>query len=384
MSQEFQNRYLLIPLAWRKGLLVARLAVAVACAHEGYRIWFWQERIELALIGAFLTVALVAMFWEKPQRPPLALYALGLDTAFLVVFLWSKMFISTWLPALWFVYILSSGVLLHSWKFLPILIAACALGLAKNSDLWPLCAPVAMLGVVAAGLKRQFEDRLFKLSRELVMYRAEAQVAREAERERIAADLHDGPLQSFVSVQMRLEVVRRTFLKNFEKGMKELESLQELWKRQIDSVREFIIAIRKQAEPAPEDLAIALSHLVTAFEKESSVDVEFSGEADLERLPAQNSREILQMVREALHNIHKHAQATRVNLRVQDEDRTLEIVIGDNGKGFPFSGRYTLQELEVLRCGPASILRRARNLGATLTLESGPSLGSKLEIRIPR
>ena len=55
----------------------------------------------------------------------------------------------------------------------------------------------------------------------------------------------------------------------------------------------------------------------------------------------------------------------------------------DNGRGFHFSGVYTLEELELLRLGPASLKRRARSLNADLMLESRPGQGAGLKMRIP-
>ena len=61
----------------------------------------------------------------------------------------------------------------------------------------------------------------------------------------------------------------------------------------------------------------------------------------------------------------------------------LEVKAEDNGGGFPFSGSYTLEELELLRMGPVSIKRRVRMLGGDLLLESRPGQGASLEIRVP-
>ena len=61
----------------------------------------------------------------------------------------------------------------------------------------------------------------------------------------------------------------------------------------------------------------------------------------------------------------------------------LEVRAEDNGGGFPFSGVFTLEELELLRTGPVSIKRRVRMLGGELMLDSRPGQGSSLEIRVP-
>ncbi len=64
-------------------------------------------------------------------------------------------------------------------------------------------------------------------------------------------------------------------------------------------------------------------------------------------------------------------------------DHRIEIKAEDNGAGFPFSGSFHLDELELLRLGPVSIKRRVRMLGGDLQLESKPGQGASIEIRIP-
>jgi signal transduction histidine kinase len=89
------------------------------------------------------------------------------------------------------------------------------------------------------------------------------------------------------------------------------------------------------------------------------------------------------MLRESLNNVQKHSQATRVAIAIARHENRLEVSVDDNGKGFPFSGTYTLEELELLRLGPASIKRRARTVNVEMLLESRPGRGAGLKIRVP-
>jgi len=56
----------------------------------------------------------------------------------------------------------------------------------------------------------------------------------------------------------------------------------------------------------------------------------------------------------------------------------------DDGKGFPFSGRITQEELERMGKGPMIIKERVRLIAGTLTVESSPGTGSRLEIKVPK
>src|ERR1039458_2064448 len=95
-----------------------------------------------------------------------------------------------------------------------------------------------------------------------------------------------------------------------------------------------------------------------AFQKESGIPVTFLGTNKPVGLPQEITLEVLQTVRNARHNVQKHAAATRVAVEVEKTDRGLEISVDDNGHGFSFAGTYSLEELELLRLGPAKLKRR--------------------------
>src|SRR4029077_20259013 len=120
-----------------------------------------------------------------------------------------------------------------------------------------------------------------------------------------------------------------------------------------------------------------------SYQKETGIPVTFMGAHSPVGLPQEMSGEVLQMLREALHNVQKHAGASRVAVAMEKTDRGLEISIDDNGHGFNFAGTYSLEEMELLRLGPASLKRRARSLSADLLLESRPGRGAGIKVRIP-
>jgi signal transduction histidine kinase len=130
-------------------------------------------------------------------------------------------------------------------------------------------------------------------------------------------------------------------------------------------------------------LAASLSRMAELFQRDtgtvatfSSADIPDPGETEV-------SLEVLQIVRETLNNIQKHSGATRVAISAARQGTRLEIVVEDNGSGFPFAGDFTLEELELLRLGPVSVKRRVRMLGGELAIQSRPGGGAKLEIRVP-
>ena len=130
-------------------------------------------------------------------------------------------------------------------------------------------------------------------------------------------------------------------------------------------------------------LAPSIRKLAESFEKESGISATMLGVTSDSTPDPQTAREILQIVRESLHNVQKHSKASRVTVAIGKQDGYFEVSVADDGTGFPFAGTYSLEELELLRLGPESIRRRVRGLSGEMLLESQPGKGSGVRVRIP-
>jgi len=374
----------MVPYHGRLALRIARLVIAVVSATAYVRTAGFGQNWVTALITAYAIYSLGAVFairYESPLRSATAIVADATNFA-----IWTWQAPGDWQPALACSYLLGSTVLLHDLAragitFMAALFIALILpGGPSGSLVWTV---VASGGAAAAvGLyKRYLEERMSTTLRHNVMIRSQSQLAREAERQRIAADFHDGPLQSFISFQMRLEVIRKLLGRNVEDAARELHQLQELCQTQVADLRSFVRSMR----PADEGMGLAasLSRMAELFQRDTGIAVTFSGGDVHDPADTEVSLEVLQIVREALNNILKHSGASRVAISVAREDQHLRITVEDNGEGFPFTGAFSLEELELLRLGPSSIKRRVKVLEGNMELESGPGRGSKLAIRVP-
>jgi two-component system sensor histidine kinase DegS len=203
------------------------------------------------------------------------------------------------------------------------------------------------------------------------------------ESERIAHDLHDGPLQSMISFEMRLEVIRRLIHRNADAAAEELLALQQFSRKLVAEMRTFVHRMRP-IETDSSSLMAATRRLVEAFQKESGIAVTFmNGQTGDLPLSPKTSTEVLQVAREALNNINKHAQATHVLFSVEQKNDRLFVSVHDTGRGFRFGGRYSLEELELMRLGPHSIKQRVRAMGGDLSLESQPGQGAHVRVSVP-
>ena len=230
---------------------------------------------------------------------------------------------------------------------------------------------------------REARRSFLPVARHLLALKRTEIEAYEYESERIAHDLHDGPLQSIISFEMRLEIIRRMIHRDPEVAETELESLRQFSRKLVAEMRTFVHRMwHLEADDA--SLMASARRLVDGFQKESGVAVTFTnGQQRDQTMSGKLTTELLQIIREALNNIRKHADATHVLFSVEQTNGNVCVSVHDNGRGFRFGGRYSLEELELMRMGPHSIKQRVRGLGGELSLESNPGQGSNLRVSVP-
>jgi two-component system sensor histidine kinase DegS len=377
----------MVPYLWRRHLTVMRVVLALCCvALYIYRPtpWTWGAVAAAAVYGSYGA----SLFWRIPVESaayPTRLLVLDLGCFALCAANPSPQ--GTWLGMLCYFYLLCQAALLYSWRNVAaIVLVVCLwfviLGPISSAELWTAVVLGGALAVLLSIQREAFQSRLSAALKRSVMSRYEAEAARESERQRIGADFHDGPLQSFISFQMRLEIIRKLMKKDPAAAVEELVQLQELGKSQVTELRAFI----RNMQPVEVDeagLAASIREVVHLFERDTGIKVSLDASGLLDPDNTELASEVLQIVREALNNVRKHSRASQVSIVVETNDTAIDIMVEDDGSGFPFSGTFTLEELESARLGPKSIKRRIRTLGGSLVLDSRPSEGAGLRIHLP-
>jgi len=239
-----------------------------------------------------------------------------------------------------------------------------------------------MLACTLAYYKNRLHAYLAESSKREQALRAEADQVRDLERQRIAGDFHDGPLQTFISLQVRLDILGTLLKRDLKTGMEDLKELQALSRSQVTEIRSFLRSMRPM-EVDGSDLVTSVRRVVEYFQKDTGISSRFVSAESEVRIAPEAGHELLQILREALHNVQKHSKATRAVVSIEHAGKTIEVSVDDDGSGFPFSGSFSLDELDLLRLGPQSIKRRVRSLGGDLVIESRPGHGASLKIRVP-
>ncbi len=204
----------------------------------------------------------------------------------------------------------------------------------------------------------------------------------EAERSRIARDLHDGILQTLLSIEIQLDVLRRRLPATPEQAASSIANLQQTVKNEGAELRKTVTDLRPLRVQSA-DLVDLMRGFAERYRNESTVALDLLIDSAQLRAPDRVCREIFQIYREALNNIKKHAKASHVVVKLSQDDSRLVLVVDDNGEGFSFAGRFSGDELDRLRLGPISIKEHARTVGGVLTVESTPGHGARLTIEVP-
>src|SRR5712692_3956456 len=204
----------------------------------------------------------------------------------------------------------------------------------------------------------------------------------EAERGRISRDIHDGILQTLLSVEIQLDVLRRRLPQSPEQTVTGLATLQQTVRNEAEELRAMVTDLRPLRVQSA-DLVDLMRGFAERFRNESGLALDLLVDSAELQMRDRVCRELFQIFREALNNIKKHARASHVVVKLWQNDSLVALVVDDNGEGFSFAGRFTGDELDRLRLGPISIKERTRGVGGMLTVESNPGHGARLTIELP-
>ncbi|HTZ82775.1 MAG TPA: ATP-binding protein [Candidatus Acidoferrales bacterium] len=203
-----------------------------------------------------------------------------------------------------------------------------------------------------------------------------------AERARFARELHDGAVQSLIAVEMQVDVVRRQADAGRPIGG-ELGRIQALLREEVLKLRELMQQM-KVIDVDSQRLLGVINDTVERFQRETGISARFVTDLAELDMPQRVCREILRIVQEGLVNVRKHSGARHALVRLGSSGDKWSLTVEDDGKGFPFAGRYSQEKMDEDGKGPMIIRERVRLIAGQLTVESNPGQGARLEITVPR
>ena len=202
----------------------------------------------------------------------------------------------------------------------------------------------------------------------------------EQERNRMARDLHDGPVQGVSAASLSLEAALLMIKAgDIDRGMEVLTRLRGELAGEADALRRLMSGLRP---PVLEERGLmpALRETLARFGTDHGITTEFGGRLDQE-IPGDLETLAFRVVQEALTNVAKHAGATRVSVSVTSELEQLRIEVEDDGSGFD-----TAQARDFLRSGRvglASMRERVELASGSFAVRSTPGRGTAVMATIP-
>jgi two-component system sensor histidine kinase DegS len=203
--------------------------------------------------------------------------------------------------------------------------------------------------------------------------------AQEAERSRLAQEVHDGPAQTLSNAIFQVEYIERVLGEDVRMAASELHFLREILRRELGEVRTFISQLRP---PLLDELGLNGS-IIDAVENMSALagaTVQTDLTAPSDGLSSTQQTAVLRIVQEALQNVRKHAAASRTVVSTRLEAPIWILEVSDDGRGFEVGavaarGRRNFG-LQFMR-------ERAELVGAQFEVRSRPGGGTVVSLSIP-
>jgi signal transduction histidine kinase len=218
---------------------------------------------------------------------------------------------------------------------------------------------------------------LHRLTLDVQRSREQLVLAREEERRRLRRDLHDGLGPRLASLTLKLETARNRLAHDLLAD----PLLSELITRTQEAVADVRRLVNALRPPALDELGLlpALHEQILQYSDlgDHAMHISLEAPAGLPPLSAAVEVALFRITQEALTNAVRHAQASRcvVSLALHEQEQVLELTITDNGRG--------LSPIRGTGVGLASMRERAEELGGTWEIESLPTGGTCVRVRLP-
>jgi len=221
-----------------------------------------------------------------------------------------------------------------------------------------------------AALANAFNDMLERLESERRESARQALILQEAERLRIARELHDEVGQTLTGVMLQVEGLAGAIPDELRD---QLDVLRETARHGTEEVRRIARRLRPEAL---EELGLhsAMAALATGFEQQARIPIDRRIQAGL-RLSREQELVVYRVAQEALTNVVRHARAAHVTLDLRAGEDGIVLTVRDDGRG--------LDTGDVATNGIRGMRERAMLIGASLTIESAPGQGTEVRLAIP-
>lgn len=253
---------------------------------------------------------------------------------------------------------------------------------------------IGVLGVVDELGRRFSEDdvhllSLFASQAAIALKMAEARAQAEElamleERSRIAREIHDGLLQDLASIMLKADFCLDLLEEDTEAAAAKLEEISQALQTCIRETRWLVSALRADGIRARGLLPVLRQHLAE-FEERAGLVPQLQCTGDASGLSEQACLVLLRVLQEALNNVHKHALAERVWIRLDfTSPRVVRLSVQDDGRGFELAEDMLRTPSGDGGFGLSNMHERVTKVGGSLRIETEPGSGTRIEVTLPK
>lgn len=199
----------------------------------------------------------------------------------------------------------------------------------------------------------------------------------EAERARIAHELHDDTVQSLIGIAQSIELASKWIATDSQRSAELLKLARSQAVESVDNLRRLIANLRP---PELEELGLVPALEMLANSSPRLVNITSAGV--VRRLYEAHELALFRVAQEAIRNSKRHSHANQIDVQVMYQPDAVKLMVADDGIGF--------QPAEPLDClaktghyGLLGIQERVRHMGGTFRLSSQPGQGTRIEVVVP-
>ncbi|WP_192810109.1 sensor histidine kinase [Actinomadura rudentiformis] len=262
-----------------------------------------------------------------------------------------------------------------------------ALGQQEEKDIrdavgLPLLLAMPSFYIIAAlvgGVLRRLYDE--QAEAEEARWQSEALALAAAERSRLAREMHDSLTGTLSGIALASTGLPAWIRKSPERAEAEAQRIAAAAQVAARQARELIAELREDAVQHP--LGVAIDEIAAEWERTTGIPVRTRVQDGVD-LPLSARHETLAIVKEALENVSRHAEASRVEISVAGDRDLLEVCVRDDGHGLSVrpGGEGWLDALSGAgHYGLLGMHERARRAGGELVVDSLPGAGTGITVR---
>lgn len=202
--------------------------------------------------------------------------------------------------------------------------------------------------------------------------------SQEAERRKIARDLHDGPAQSLAGILIHLDLIKQLWQGDLNDVIEEFNSVQNMGRDTLSDIRRIMFDL-KPSLFHDENFSTTLLEYFNDFEDKYNFFIEFMPMGNIGKYELSLEIALFRLVQEAITNVRKHAGVRRAMVKIEDTGSSFTMVIKDEGCGFDPDSIRSDKE----RYGIIGMKERVGLFGGELDIISSPGSGTQVIVKVP-